>query len=345
MPTNNRLFYAVYALGVTPFATPGTYTAVRGLQSVGVNTKFNLDQVFEIGQLAIYENVEQLPDVELTVERVLDGYPLFYHLMTKGATAATLIGRSNVRGTVAMSIYSETVQNASGLPLTQVVMSGLYVSQLGYNFQVNGPSTEQVTCVGNNKVWATGAPFVFSGMAAVHGVTSNSPSAASGVNFRQDLVMPSCTFPKEIPGINGSGKNVDGGTSFPASIQSIKVSANLGRESMLELGRLAPYFRYVNFPVEVTCAIEVYCKDGDMVSMTETGYLGNGSNTADQTIYIQTQEGTKLDLGTKNRLTNVAFGGANAGGRGGNATSTYSYVTFNDMTVTHPADPTVGLAA
>jgi hypothetical protein len=60
---NKRLFFAVYQVGICP---PGisTFTSahvIHGLQSVGLTTNFNLQQVFEIGQLEIYENIEQIP--------------------------------------------------------------------------------------------------------------------------------------------------------------------------------------------------------------------------------------------------------------------------------------------
>jgi hypothetical protein len=38
-------------------------------------------------------------------------------------------------------------------------------------------------------------------------------------------------------------------------------------------------------------------------------------------------------LGNKNKLASVTYGGGDAAG--GNATATYSYSTFNDMTVLH----------
>lgn len=34
-------------------------------------------------------------------------------------------------------------------------------------------------------------------------------------------------------------------------IQHIKVTANLGKEELSELGRLGPYHRYVTFPIEI----------------------------------------------------------------------------------------------
>lgn len=38
---------------------------------------------------------------------------------------------------------------------------------------------------------------------------------------------------------------------YSAHIQNIKVSTNLGREEIFELGRKGPYCRLVNFPVKV----------------------------------------------------------------------------------------------
>ena len=70
---NNRIYYAVQSVGLQGDTTGGGYTAVHGLQSVGMTTNFNLDQVFEIGQLAIYENIEDIPDVEVTLSKAIMG--------------------------------------------------------------------------------------------------------------------------------------------------------------------------------------------------------------------------------------------------------------------------------
>lgn len=342
MATNLRLYYACQALGIAPSASPTSYQTVRGLQSVGINTKFNLEQVFEIGQLEIYENIENIPDVEVTLEKVLDGYCPIYLMATENAVAATLVGRSNQRCNVALSIFQDTTSLASGTPLKQCIMSGMFVSQLGYDIMVEGNAKESVTMVGNNKVWATGS-FVYNGFTGTHGVTSLSPKAAEGVNRRQDIVMTGCLFPQSIPGINGSNLNVETSGVYAAAIQSIKVSANLGRDQLLELGRKGPYFRYVNFPVEVSTAIEVISKEGDLVEATEAGVYGSGDNIIDEPIRVAMNEGLLLDMGSKNKLSSVNYGGANAGSRGGNATATYSYTTFNDLTVKHASDVTVAL--
>jgi hypothetical protein len=342
---NRRIYYAIQAVGIAPNGT-NTFTSVHGLQSVGINTRFNLEQVFEIGQLSIYQNVENLPDIETTMEKVLDGYPLLYHLSTYGAPDASLVGRSNQRASVALSIFNDNQQSASGTPIQQCTCSGMYLSSVTFDLKVEGASTESITMVGNNKIWLTAA----SGhtMTYTGGFNNNdAPLAPEGCNYRQNVVMANCRFPKNIPGINTSGVNtVQADGSYAVHFQSIRVTANLGREQLLELGHKAPYFRYINFPVEIRIDFEIINTMGDNISATEEGVYGNGNNVgAGDYIFVEMQEGLKIDCGTKAVLSSVNYGGANAGARGGNAATTYSYTTFNDLIVTHPQDPSPGLAA
>ena len=65
---------------------------VYGLQSVGMSSTFSLDQVFEMGQLAIYENIEEVADIEVTLEKVIDGYKLMFDLATGGLCKKPLSG-------------------------------------------------------------------------------------------------------------------------------------------------------------------------------------------------------------------------------------------------------------
>ena len=72
---NNRVFYAAKKAGIAPLGS-NSYTTLRGLQSIGLTTSFNLEQVFKIGQLAIYENVGGL-----------DSNPYDAHIHNKEAVA------------------------------------------------------------------------------------------------------------------------------------------------------------------------------------------------------------------------------------------------------------------
>lgn len=346
--TNNRIFWAVKAVGVAADGST-TFTPIKGLQTVGINTTFNLSQVFQVGQSSIYEQVEDTPDVEVTLEKVLDGYPLIYHLATRQANSKTLIGRSNEKCSVAMSIFPDDLSSASGTPNTQVYMSGLYVSNISYNIALDDNSTESVTLIGDHKVWTTGN-FTFSGsLFNNQDVPLSLTSGTGGVQRREDLVWGAATNGTNtllpggtngIPGIAANGTNSlrANGRGYNAHINSISVSADFGREALNELGTRAPFFRFANFPIEVSTDIEVLTSDGDQISVTAGGVAGGGNNLDNERILVVMREGLKIDLGDKNKLQSVSYGGADAGG--GNATVTYSYVTYNDMLVTHPQDPT-----
>ena len=354
---NKRIYYAIQQVTLGPSASQ---TPAHGLQTVGVTTNFNLEQVFEMGQLAIYQNIEGIPQIEVTLNKVLDGYPLLYVLATETgsdisntgliATAPDLPGRQNARTDLRLSIYPDTEVSASGNPVAKGVVTckGMYVSSVSYTFPVDGNFTEDVTLVGNDKIWAdTGATGQFAD-------NDDVPSANSGVNRRQHLNMSACRFPTEIPGISSTGVNADAGAGngFSTHFQNITVSVDLGREAIQELGSFAPYHRYVTFPVSVTSEFSVLATTGDGINATEQGYYTATSiggtptvvtgtvppcqprfNLRDQKVYLETCEGTKIYLGTKNKLTSVNYTGGDTGG--GNVTVTYSYQTFNDFVVAH----------
>lgn len=373
--TNKRVFYAAKQLALRPDATAGgTATVVHGVQSGSIQTNFNLSQVFEWGQISIFENIEDIPDVQISLTKVLDGYPLLYVLSTRNATSPSLAGRGNDKVIATISYYSDTANSAAGNALSAVECSGMFISTIAYNFPLDDNFTEDVTLVGNDKVWKNDAKILnatdaarSAAIVATGGFPSNAdaPIGQGGVNRRQDmqfaiqvtgaqnsgdlngyLADADCTIlPYQVFGISSSGvNNRSDGQSFDAHVQSISVSTDLGREAINELGRKSPYHRFATFPVEVTCDVEVISTSGDMVSATENGILTtssaacqDGGNLSNATIRIATCEGTRLYLGLKNKLQSIQVGGGDSGG--GNETITYSFSNFNDLTVMHSGDP------
>jgi hypothetical protein len=353
---NNRIFYACQAVAIGPYGSTNGYVAVHGVQSVGINTTFNLEQAFELGQIHIYENIEGLPEVEVTLEKVLDGYPLMYHLATSTRTENTLVSRTKERCNAVLGIYSDAHDAVDGAPPVEVYMSGLYVSSIGYTIPVEGNSTESLTLVGNHKEWNIGGTNFADGVADKFTSTLASEfgddepvnlqagNYAGGIQRRENVVMSSCILPRSIYGVadNDSAGNNYSNNRPLAHIQNINIKVDLGRDNILELGRKAPYYRAPNFPVEVTSEFEVIAISGDFISAYESGNPAwdgekdEGNNTRSETILIALQDGTTFDLGDKNRLSSVTYGGADAGG--GNATMTYSYSTFNHLSVTAPHD-------
>jgi len=363
---NKRLYYAVQSVAFSPVGTvnPASADFMHGVQSVGMTTNFNLDQIFEIGQLAIYENIEQIPNIQMTVEKVLDGYPTVYQQATYGAASASLAGRSTVKTIGYLHTFDDAYDNASGVPQARVACSGLFVSSLNISLPVEGSCTESVTLVGNNKVWAinglSAVPSVFDGTDQPRAITGS-----GGVQRRENVLfipvsgtLPitrdvngmvntnKCSIlPPDIDGVSSSGLNEkDSNGDFGAHIQSISISTDLGRQELFELGRRGPYHRFVNFPVQVTCEITTNAVRYDGVSATEDGVLSGsdlGNNLTNRTIKIRMTEGLQFDLGTKNKLSAVNMTGGDAGG--GNTTLSYTYQNFNDLIVASPYDPTVGI--
>lgn len=372
---NNRIFYACQAVALEPlYDNAGVLTpmatgvqVLHGVQSVGLNTTFNLEQIFELGQIHIYENIEGVPDVEVTLEKVLDGYPLMYHVATCGVdqeslTAAnkiSLVARSKQRTNVYLGIFPETVENIGDTDanaLVEVQMSGMYVSSIGYTLPVDGNCTESLTLVGNHKAWSS-TPSKFS--SSVANQLDDTTTAGDGVDApknlqtgtfyggvqrRENVDIKNSILPVSIFGVNGTGVGNGYNSSTNTNrvhLQNCSINCDLSRESIQELGRKTPYYRFASFPVEVTSEFEVIAISGDFVNAYEEGAyaVGNknyGNNTAEETIVFRLHDGTVFDLGTKNRLSSVNYTGGDAGG--GNATITYSYSTYNNLTVTQPQD-------
>ena len=122
---NNRIFYAIHSVAIKENGTPGTnqiaplvpggdvepsgrWELVRGAQSVGMTTTFNFDQVFQLGQIEIYEYVELEPEIEFTIERVLDGTKPLWFMTTGPRGGTTLVERTaSYKVDVAVPVYPE----------------------------------------------------------------------------------------------------------------------------------------------------------------------------------------------------------------------------------------------
>lgn len=293
---NNRVFYASQGVSVGG-------TTVHGAQSVGITTNFNLEQAFQLGQLSLYDNISLDPEVEITVSKILDGEDTIWKLAS--STGTSLIDNANDSTTVVVGIGSDTASSLTSS--SAVTCTGMYISSVSYTFPVDGNLSEEITFIGNAK--------------ALSGSVSAPVETANTVLRRQNINIPNCTLPTEV-----SGKN----------ITNITISADLGRETMYKLGSLAPFHRFVNFPLEVTCEFEVSATelDGVAVDIPSTACSGLASN--DRSIFIAVCDGTgsdiyEFDLGNKCKLTSVNYSGGDTGG--GNATVTYSYSTYNELDI------------
>tara|TARA_Y100001963_G_scaffold159385_1_gene262832 strand:- start:659 stop:1828 length:1170 start_codon:yes stop_codon:yes gene_type:complete len=372
MAVNNRIFYACQLVGINPMASTSAPVIAHGVQTVGITTNFNLEQAFELGQIQIYENIEGLPDVEITMEKVFDGYPLLYHLCSPNAVSNGLVGRGKERCDLYLGIYSDAfdavTDGAQTTPQVEIYCSGAYLGNVSYTIPVDGNCTESITLTGNQKEWKTTGQKLTSATAPnIDGtdMPANSGGFSGGIQRRENVKLERCILPADIYGIQSQG---EWGTTYPATadadgdlldsgngfnfstgqprvhLQNISISTDFSREDILELGKKSPYFKSPNFPIEVTCEIEAIAISGDFVGAYELGDptmfsdpVASGDNTKERRIMICMQDRTAFDLGKKNRLSSVSYGGGDAAG--GNVSITYSYTNFNELSVTAPKDP------
>ena len=378
----------------------GLWEVPRGLQSVSMTTSFNRETVFQLGQVELYEYSERQPDIEVTMEKVIDGTKPLWFMLTDPAFT-DLVGKTAIfRSDIILNIYSDTQFRANNAaPLTTVLASGMYVSTVTYTFPIDGAVTESVTLVGNDKRWANfdataigktvstyppaltptvnetpvGVPSGVFGHEDLGGDQELAGGAGgfgilvvgSGVQRREEVEIQRSVLPTDIPGVisaGGSGVTteqlqqkgymdiacsgaVDAGgvarqqqvvtanaSGIVDHIQSITITADIGRDDIFELGSKRPFSKYVTYPVEVTTAIEVITAQGDQVDATSSVDCGD-DETTNQTIIIRTCEGMQVDVGDVNVLTGIDVGGGEAGGD--NMTVTYNYSSFNVLNVSH----------
>lgn len=368
MPTNNRIFYATQLVLLNPQNGEGTpkgasgpvWYSPRAVQSLGITTNFNLTEVFSLGQLEVYDQPEDLPDIEVTMTKVFDGTPLLYTMCMAGETGAdnefpgvngsglTVIGNNRVN--VQVGLYPDTAESAFGDPDNFISMSGMYINSFTYTFGVDDNFTEDITLVGNHKVWGAGTGSTATSHVLGFG-NGNSRNvfdkdgsdeyrASVQTSRRMNLDYANSTFPEGKGGINrpSSTKNdtrTDGDKPY---YQNITISSDLGREEIRQLGQFEPYYRYITFPTEVTSEFEVVASEGDYVDASD--FAGEDACTStftqleDKTISIKVcgvSGQVVFDLGSKNKLTSINYGGGDAGGD--NVAITYSFRNFNSFSV------------
>ena len=352
---SKRTYWAITALGIGPEGVVnGTGVAaakfLHGVQSVGISTTFNLEQVFQLGQLEIYQDVEEVPDIEISIEKVLDDTNTAYQraigqpTVVSGVTT-TDVSDNNTNFSITdvqnnkcdayLTIHPDTAENAGDAGTgknaeSYIWCSGMYVSSVSFNFPSDGNFTESVTLVGNHKKWyAGGATKILAGAPTTGSLDTG--DIMKRHNFELD-VIPASISPGGTSGFKGD-----------PVIQNVTVSTDFGREAINALGTKLPYHRYVTFPVEVTCEIEVVINDA-MAQDIDALPLKD-SNLSEEQIRIKIwdehqndaagiQGGATtlrhtIDLGDKNKVTSITYGGGDTGGA--NATYSYSYRNFNKL--------------
>tara|TARA_R110000824_G_scaffold401005_1_gene610251 strand:- start:1361 stop:2437 length:1077 start_codon:yes stop_codon:yes gene_type:complete len=339
---NKRTYWAVEGLATGIHGAVGIANAqfCPGVQSVGITTNFNLEQIFQLGQLEIYQDLEEVPDVEITVERTIDQFVLLYGRAMHHADAGniTISGDQNNQVDIFFAITNDQKEVIGSDLDAFAYCSGMFCSSASFNFDTDGFFTESISLVGNHKAWTTaddagvfpaGSPVI--GNLDTGDVAKRQKFAFIGTEADAAVIA----IPAPLNGLTATAVN----STNTVAVSNVSVSVDFGREEINILGKRMPYHRYVTFPVEVTCDIEAYVTDIDNMAVDAKPEV---DNTTEQPIRfgvfdtssVHVEEGAGLrlhtfNLGIKNRLQSVTWNGVDTGGT--NATITYSYRNFNKL--------------
>lgn len=343
--SKNRIFYGSQVAQIKPNGY-GSWYQPLGVQSVGMSTNFETEQSFQLGALDIYAISENVPNVEATISKALDGTCPLY-LMCMGGSAGVaganvdfsddtqlqtkgFGGLANNSLDFRLGIFDDSKMTATGSTSNFALLENMFLSNFSYTFPVDGNATEEVTLVGNSKTWPTGSSM------SSYTHTSSTLSAAKLVR-RQFIDLDHCVLPTGEGGINIEDRS-------ELHLQNISISADLGREQINQLGSLAPTTRYATFPVEVTSEFEIIGTQGDYVNARDflfvngcspstedapNGYSNINNKPIDLQICGSGTDYLRIFLGSGNQLTSVNYTGGDAGGD--NATITYSFRNYNDF--------------
>lgn len=318
---NNRIFYASHAVSIA--SNGGNLRTVQGAQSVSMSTAYNLETVFQLGRLAVYDNFPANPEVTVTVTKALDGWPLIFSLATAPIQAGVTVGQSiigaaNAITSLIIGVGSDTANVVDDVApeYTSISLSGLFVESLTYSFGSEGSFTEEVSFKGNNKLLG----------GRLDGPVQTAPHAGN-VLRRQNINLTDSRFPVEV---DRSG------------ISNITISTSFNREQIFTMGSYGSRARTVSFPVEITTTFDTVAKN---ISQS----VGTTFNTANITNQCAGPSGlTKqwirvvlcnasgateytFDLGSGNMLQNHGYSGGDTSG--GNVTETFEYLTYNELTI------------
>lgn len=285
---SNRIFYAVQRATVNGLS--------NGFQSISINASVDFEQVFELGCLDIYENLEGIPSAEVTAERALP---------ESGSTQWVSLSAAATSSTQSASLYvmDDSLLGGTHSPSGVIQASQGYVSSYSVNMPVDGFATDTLTIVCDTLKWERTA----GGTICVPGAAGNTSN--NRVKYRNDY---------------SSSETLDLG------IQNVSFSVDIGREDLFELGKKSPFFRAATYPIEVTADFEV------LANSTTARFSPAGSSATkltferDQTSNVTSDVAVAFNgynMGSGCRLVGTNYAGGDAGG--GNATITFSYLGYN----------------
>ena len=298
----NRVYFAGSAVVIGS-------TTVQGAQSMGITVNFTLEQAFQMGRLALVDNIITDGEATFSATKNLDGNPLMLGIFAGSAGTANDVG-TLANNTQTITLHSNSSDSdTSASTGVSTTLTGAYLASVGYNFPSDGWCTEEISFVSSSKGFNSSS------------TTSAPASTTKSVAYRHHI---SVSF---------------GGTEDTTSnYTNASVNTDLARESMFKLGQLSPYYKYANFPFEVTVELTIANTAVDLTQVNLDALPGCAPQGQGSTIQVDvcdvngSSDSAKYSVTVSGAvLSSVSQDGGDTGG--GNASTTYTYTSYNELLV------------
>lgn len=228
----NHIYYAVQNLQVTPEPDPaascslsGTGICSQGMISAGFSTSAEYTPVFELGRLAMYDIVDGVTAVEVTVERYLgaNGQTLWGTV-----TGNSLASAISVRPKVDLVAVDDTQLACPGAPTPVAFLraTGLYITNFSVNYPLDGAATETMQFTGTHM--------------------------DASANTFADAIKDGTS----LAAYSDDGSQVVTRVDLTGGYQSVTANVSIGREDLFQFGSVAAFHKAPTFPVESTMTFE-----------------------------------------------------------------------------------------
>lgn len=276
---NKRIYYAVQAVAAEPIDSDGSKLGekikLQGLQSIVLNTKFDLDPVSQLGSLETYDVSLQQQNIEMTLIKTIDNKPPLYLLLTQGSNGDSnnknLVDLGARKSDLYLGIWNDTNNMASGSPIQTLMCTGMVISSVEYNINLEKLS-ETVTLESSSKEWLESGDE--NELPAQN--PQDQPPDTVQVAARYNLDFDNSILPTGSGGIYGNISDL--------RLLSINIKCNIERDKIYQLGSMVPAaYRIIN-PATVTCSIETIMSSSEFAKFHEySGHQYIASLVNDQT--------------------------------------------------------------
>ena len=322
---NQRVFYACQ--GVCFNNKP-----LLGVQSISLDTQQDVVNVDQFGTLEIAGSVANLPQVNISLSRVISssGHTDF-NLIYSGTLEQNINKHDHTMCLFIGQDTSDFIKSSPAPTTYNILFSGVSIDNVNYEFNTDGFFNENIDLVCYGGKYFNECPVDQTIFEPTQGFAHGAQAAGKTTFRRQNFDIQASNI---ATGIIPSGSR----------IQSVSFDSNFGINAIEELGMSVynPHkkYRYATLPIETDCTVSVILEGSGLDfyqfdpanHVDSEGGLCNYSGLSKLSpLSFQLCSGLNINLGS-GMLSNVSYQGG--GTDGANVVADFNFTSLNTFTVT-----------